>query len=208
MKFQLTKEEGEFLVGLARRAVEEYLTSRNVISMPKDTPNRLTCQCGVFVTINLLEKRKKRLRGCIGYPYQTTKLAQAVVECAISAATQDPRFPPLYPGELSKIVFEVSVLTPPELVNVENPKDMPSKIKVGRDGLIIERGPYKGLLLPQVATEQNWDEEDFLSNCCIKAGLTPDSWLLNRTKIYSFQAIVFEEENPRGKIRRKTFGGE
>ena len=207
MKFQLTKGEGEFLVGLARRATEEYVRSRNAISMPEDTPNRLTRPSGVFVTINLLENRKKRLRGCIGYPYQSTRLAQAVVECAISAATHDPRFPPLHPEELSKIVFEVSVLTPPELVTVESPKDLPSNIKVGRDGLIIERGPYKGLLLPQVATEQGWDEEAFLSNCCIKAGLAPDSWLLNRTKIYRFQATVFEEEKPRGEVRRRTFGG-
>ncbi len=208
MKFQLTQGEGEFLVGLARRAVEEYLNNTKVISLPKNTSEKLTQPCGVFVTISLLEKGNKQLRGCIGYPYPTTKLAQAVIECAISAATQDPRFPPLHPEELPKTVLEVSVLTPPEPVNVESPRDLPSKIKVGRDGLIVERGPYKGLLLPQVATEHNWDEEDFLSNCCMKAGLTPDSWLLDRTQIFSFQAIVFEEESPRGRIRRKTFGGE
>lgn len=208
MKFQLTQGEGEFLVGLARRAVEEYLKNRKVIGAPRGTPEKLTRPCGVFVTISLLEKGNKQLRGCIGYPHPTTKLTQAIIECAISAATQDPRFPPLQPEELPKTVFEVSVLTLPKPVNAESPRDLPSRIKVGRDGLVVEREPYKGLLLPQVATEQNWDAEDFLSNCCMKAGLTPDSWLLDRTQIFSFQAMVFEEESPRGRIRRKTFGGE
>jgi len=95
------------------------------------------------------------------------------------------------------------VLTPPEPVEVENPKEYCSKIKVGRDGLIVERSYCKGLLLPQVPVEWKWDEEAFLCQCCMKAGLPPDSWLLKGTKIYKFQAIIFEEVSPKGKIERK-----
>jgi uncharacterized protein (TIGR00296 family) len=134
-------------------------------------------------------------------------LAHAVIECAISSATQDPRFYALSPEELDHIVFEVSVLTPPKPVEVESPKHLPSRIRVGEDGLIVERGYYKGLLLPQVPVECNWDEEEFLSQCCIKAGLPPDNWLIEATKVHKFQAIVFEEDLPRGKIKRKELGG-
>ena len=83
-------------------------------------------------------------------------------------------------GELvvtDNLVFEVSVLTPPEAITVENPKEYLAKIKVGEDGLIVEKGPYKGLLLPQVPVEWEWCEEEFLCQCCVKAGLPPDIWL-------------------------------
>ena len=207
MAFQLTYEEGEFLVRLARKTVEGYLKTGKVVNMPKDTPAKLMQRCGVFVTINYIKHGGKELRGCIGYPYPNTMLAQAVIECALSSATQDPRFPPLSPEELDQIVFEVSVLTPPQLVEAENPKRLPSKIEVGKDGLIVERGFNKGLLLPQVPVEYGWEEEEFLCQCCIKAGLPADSWLIKTTKIHKFQAIVFEEEIPRGKIIRKELGG-
>jgi uncharacterized protein (TIGR00296 family) len=204
MSFQLTQEEGEFLVKLARRAVEQYLTTREILKAPKNVTPKLLERCGVFVTINSVERGGgHELRGCIGMPYPTNKLAQAVIESAISSATQDPRFYPMTAEELDRVVFEVSVLTPPEPVEVENPQEYCAKIKVGRDGLIIERGYCKGLLLPQVPVEWKWNEETFLCQCCLKAGLTPDSWLLKDTKIYKFQAIIFEEVSSRGKIIRK-----
>jgi uncharacterized protein (TIGR00296 family) len=146
---------------------------------------------------------KKELRGCIGFPYPTAPLAQAVIESAIESATQDPRFPSVTLKELDSIVFEVSVLTPPELISTNKPTDYPSKIKVGQDGLIIEKGYWKGLLLPQVPVEWNWNEEEFLCQCCIKAGLPPDNWLLKDTKVYRFQAIIFEELKPKDNIVRK-----
>ena len=208
MTFELSQEEGEYLVKLARKAVEEYLENEKVIMPKKDTPQKLLQRCGVFVTINRVKDGNKELRGCIGYPYPTTMLAQAVIESAINSATQDPRFYPLSLGELDHVVFEISVLTPPELVKTDNPKKYISQIKVGKDGLIIENGPYKGLLLPQVPVEWNWNEEEFLCQCCIKAGLSPDQWLLKDTKIYKFQAIIFEEETPRGRIKRKALGGQ
>ena len=203
MPFELTLEEGEFLVKLARRAVDEYLKTGKVIRMPEDVPPKLKQRCGVFVTINSVKGEKRELRGCIGFPYPTTPLAQAVIESAINSATQDPRFYPMSREELDNVVLEVSVLTPPEPIEVENPKDYCSKIKVGRDGLIVERSYRKGLLLPQVPVEWKWDEETFLCQCCIKAGLPPDSWLLKGTRIYKFQAIIFEEKSPKGEVEPK-----
>jgi len=200
MVFQLTLKEGRFLVRLARKAVEEYLKNRKILAVPEDVSSKLMEQCGVFVTLNSFYQGKKELRGCIGFPYPTTPLARAVIESAINSATQDPRFPPVSLGELDHIVFEVSVLTPPQLVKVQKPTDYPRKIKVGRDGLIVERGYYKGLLLPQVPIEWNWEEEEFLCQCCMKAGLSPDCWLLEGTKIYKFSCVIAHEITPNGEV--------
>lgn len=203
MTFQLTLEEGKFLVNLARQTVTEYLKNGEILQVPEGVSPKLMEKAGVFVTLNSHHNGGKRLRGCIGLPYPTTPLAKAVIEAALSAATQDPRFPPVTPEELDQTVFEVSVLTPPERVIVEKPTEYPSKIKVGRDGLIIERSYYKGLLLPQVPVEWNWNEEEFLCQTSMKAGLPPDSWLLKDTKIYRFQAIIFKEASPKGNIELK-----
>jgi uncharacterized protein (TIGR00296 family) len=83
---------------------------------------------------------------------------------------------------------------------VENPANYPSKIKVGQDGLIVERGIRKGLLLPQVPVDWGWEEEEFLCQCCSKAGLSLDSWLLKGTKIYKFSCIIAQELTPNGKV--------
>ncbi len=202
MLFELTQEEGKFLIQLARNTVKQYLKTGKTLKPPKETSKKLFEYCGVFVTINSLRGQDKELRGCIGYPYPTSPLVEAVIDSAINAATEDPRFEPLSPDELEKVVFEVSVLTPPELVKVVNPKEYISKIKVGEDGLIVERGPYKGLLLPQVPVEWGWCEEEFLCQCCMKAGVPPDSWLTKDAKIYKFRAIVFDEVTPNGEIKR------
>lgn len=207
MPFELNEEEGKFLVKLARRAVKEYLETKKVPETTRRVPEKLLQSCGVFVTINSIENEEKELRGCIGYPYPTDPLVEAVIQSAISAATQDPRFDPLSKDELDKVVFEVSVLTPPQVLEVKRPQDYPSKIRIGEDGLIIEKGMFKGLLLPQVPVEWNWDQEEFLCQCCIKAGLPPDNWLLPSTRIQKFQAIIFEEETPNGRVKRKALGG-
>lgn len=201
MPFDLNLEEGKFLIHLARNAVKQYLETRKSANPPKNTPANLWERCGVFVTINTLKKEEKQLRGCIGYPFPTNPLVEAVIDSAINAATQDPRFHPLSLSELGKVVFEVSVLTPPEPVKVKNPKEYTCKIKVGEDGLIVEKGFFKGLLLPQVPVEWGWCEEEFLCQCCVKAGLTPDAWLTEGTKISKFHAIIFEEQTPEGEIK-------
>jgi hypothetical protein len=202
MPFELTDQEGKFLIQLARNTVTEYLESRKTLKPPKETPRKLFEPCGVFVTISSIQHGEKALRGCIGYPYATSTLVEAVIDSAINASTQDPRFEPMTAEELDKVVFEVSVLTPPEPVSASNPKEYIKKIKVGEDGLIIERGYRKGLLLPQVPIEWGWCEEEFLCQCCMKAGLPPDSWLTKDAKISKFKAIIFEEQTPKGEIIR------
>jgi hypothetical protein len=201
LSFQLNQKEGKVLVELARKAVGEYLKTGTCMKAPENLPEKFLQHCGVFVTINAVKDGEKSLRGCIGLPYPTTPLAEAVLESAISAATQDPRFPSVSLGELDHVVFEISVLTPPQVVEVKNPKDYCKEVKVGEDGLIVERGIYKGLLLPQVPVEWKWDEETFLCQCCIKAGLPPDSWLVKGTKIYKFSSIIAEELSPKGEVK-------
>jgi uncharacterized protein (TIGR00296 family) len=206
VQFELSLEEGKFLIHLARNAVKTYLETGKTVKAPENTPKKMFERCGVFVTLNSLKNGEKNLRGCIGYPYPTSPLVEAVIDSAVNAATRDPRFYPLSLSELGKVVFEVSVLTPPEAVEVENPKEYLSKIKVGKDGLIVEKGAFKGLLLPQVPVEWGWCEEEFLCHCCVKAGIPPDSWLTKGVKIYRFYAIIFEEETPQGEVKRLQLG--
>lgn len=200
---EITDSEGEYLVKIARATVESYVRDGKIIKLPSDIPSKLREKAGVFVTLNKIVRGEKILRGCIGLPMPNKPLIEGLIEAAISSAVEDPRFPPVSPNELDDIVIEVSVLTPPELIRVKSPKEYLSKIKVGRDGLIVEWKFGSGLLLPQVPIEYGWDVEDFLCHTCIKAGAPPDCWLLPETKIYKFQGIVFEELSPRGKVVRK-----
>ncbi len=200
----LATEEGEFLIHLARNTAKTFLETGKTLKPPENTPAKMFEKCGVFVTINSVWGKRKDLRGCIGYPYPTSPLVDSVIENSINAATQDPRFEPITASELEHVVFEVSVLTPPEPVTVDKPEEYLKKIKVGEHGLIVEKGAYKGLLLPQVPVEWGWCEEEFLCQCCVKAGLPPDSWLVKGSKVYRFSAIVFEEELPNGEVKRKV----
>lgn len=193
----LSLDDGKYLIKLARRAIEEYLEKGTAIE-PDNPPASLLEKRGVFVTIETYPE--KELRGCIGYPYPVKELANSVVDCAISSATGDPRFPGMSRKELDKCTIEISVLTVPEVIDVKDKRGYPKCIKVGKDGLIVEFGYYSGLLLPIVPVEQKWGEEEFLSQTCCKAGLTPDMWLNPKVKIYKFQSQVFNEEKPCGKI--------
>jgi hypothetical protein len=204
MTFDLTLSEGTYLVRLARRAIEVSFSRAKV---DFDALSKTREVCGVFVTLNILRGGEKQLRGCIGYPYPIKPLAEAVNEVAKAAAFEDPRFPQLTKKELSEIVIEVSVLTPPEVIKVEKPEQYPTCIRVGEHGLIVKRGGRSGLLLPQVATEWGWDSEELLSQCCVKAGLPPDSWRLSGTQISSFKAIIFAEKTPGGEVFREEIQG-
>lgn len=159
---------------------------------------------GVFVT--LLTFPQKNLRGCIGIPEPVMKLQDAIREAA-SSATRDPRFPPVDQKELDYIIVEVTLLTKPELINVKNPKEYLSQIVVGRDGLIAEKGFFRGLLLPQVPVEYNWEVEEFLSQTCMKAGLPPDAWFEKDTKIYKFSGQIFAEKEPYGEVEERRIDG-
>lgn len=193
-------EEGAFLVRLARSAATKFITESSKIVSSTVPSKRMNEKTGVFVTIEKISQGDRALRGCIGYPLPYMPLVEATIDSAISAAVNDPRFEPLKPEELSEVVFEVSILTPPHLLRPKEPRDYPSLIKVGRDGLVIERGYYKGLLLPQVPVEYGWDAEIFLSECCMKAGLPPDSWFSREVKVYTFSAEVFTEVQPEGEV--------
>ena len=189
--------DGEFLVKLSRAAVEEYLKSGIKISPPENTPPELFEKRGVFVTLKTYPKGE--LRGCIGYPEPIMPLVLATIDAAISAAVRDPRFYPVRLEELPNITFEVTVLTPPEPIEV-SPEELPRAIKVGRDGLIVRCGYASGLLLPQVPVEWGWNEEEFLSQTCLKAGLPPNCWLDPRCQFYKFQGQIFTETEPYGKV--------
>ena len=201
---ELDDETGAFLVTLARGTVERFLEEGRLQVAPEEHRAILKTKTGAFVTINRLINGEKQLRGCIGFPNPDKPLIEAVMRAAVAAATEDPRFPPLTRNELDKVVFEVSVLTPPELIQVKSPKELPINIDVGRDGLIVRWSVGGGLLLPQVPVEYGWGAEEFLENACMKAGATPDIWLSPSTKVYKFQAIIFEEVSPRGRVERKT----
>jgi len=199
---EFSLEEGEFLVKLARQAIAVYLVDNRRIAIPSGIKKKFLTKCGVFVTLNVIRQGVDELRGCIGYPKAELPLAEATIDAAISAATKDPRFSPVEKNELKKIRVEVSVLTPPSLIEVQDPREYPNEIQIGRDGLIVENGWFKGLLLPQVPVEWKWDCEEFLGHCCMKAGLPYDTWVLPGTKIYRFSSIIFKELTPDGKVER------
>jgi uncharacterized protein (TIGR00296 family) len=194
----LSLEDGKKAVKLARKAIETYLEKRVVIN------DRLSGvfeqKRGVFTTLT----KHGELRGCIGFPYPIKRLDEAIIESAISAATNDPRFPPVKLEEMDEIIVEVTVLTPPEKLNVK-PTELPKHIEIGRHGLMVKYGIYSGLLLPQVAVEYNFDEEEFLSQTCLKAGLPPDCWLAG-AEVYRFEGQIFKEVEPRGDVVEVKLG--
>jgi uncharacterized protein (TIGR00296 family) len=200
VSFKLTVDEGKFLTKLARRAIVTFLTTMESIDIPLNTSKKLTDKFGVFVTLNKITRGKAELRGCIGFPFPTFSLVRATIDAATSAATSDPRFSRVTLQELKDIVVEISVLTPPVLIEVADVRNYVHEVKIGRDGLIVERGWSRGLLLPQVPVEWNWDVAEFLANCCMKAGLPPDAWLVNGTKIYKFSCVIARESSPEGPV--------
>jgi uncharacterized protein (TIGR00296 family) len=200
---KLSDSDGVLLVKTARQAVTEFLSNGNQIRLEAELEKKFSFDSGVFVTLN----KPDGLRGCIGFPMPEKKLSRAIVEGAIAAATEDPRFPPVTTKELDDIMFEVTVLTPPVEIDVSDPMEYLTKIKVGRDGLIVRHSFYSGLLLPQVPGEYGWSVEEFLQHACHKAGLEKDFWKSGKAKIEKFEGIVFKEETPNGEVvREKTYG--
>jgi uncharacterized protein (TIGR00296 family) len=203
---QLTLEEGTQLVHLARQAITHYLEKHEFIKPPEGISEELLRRSGAFVTLNST-KPVHELRGCIGFPYPEQPLLDAVIRGAVYAATEDPRFEPLSMQELKEsVAIEVTVLTPPRAIRAPDRKALPNLIEIGRHGLIVQGKGTSGLLLPQVATEWKWDASEFLMNCCLKAGLPPDSWLLSDVEVKVFEGEIFEETEPQGEVRRKAIG--
>ncbi|MBD3225945.1 MAG: AmmeMemoRadiSam system protein A [Caldithrix sp.] len=191
MAFTLSDDEKIFLLKSARRSIKLFLQGKQVNSTNYYSEN-LQTKCGVFVT----HHKNNDLRGCIGYVEGIKPMQDAVMDLAISAAVNDPRFMPITLEELPNIDIEISVLTP--LTQVFDP----SEISIGSDGLLIKKGIYQGLLLPQVAAERKWNVETFLKQTCNKAGLSPDAWQEKDVEIYKFSAIIFNEKLFEQHIRK------
>ena len=176
----LTPGEREELLRIARNAATACVSGAE---MPQALPAhpKLADPGAAFVTL----RSGGHLRGCIGYTEPHAPLCRVVQECAVAAATEDPRFPRVTKEEVADLHIEISVLSP--LVSIR-----PEDVTVGVHGLQIRKGVKRGLLLPQVAVEHGWDRPMFLSQVCRKAGLPPDAWKEN-AELYSFTAEVFEE---------------
>ena len=200
---KLSDSDGVLLVKTARQAVTEFLSNGNQIRLEAELEKKFSFDSGVFVTLN----KPDGLRGCIGFPIPEKKLSHAIIDGSIAAATEDPRFPAVTTKELDDITFEVTVLTPPMEIDVSDPIEYLSKIKVGRDGLIIRHSFSSGLLLPQVPVEYGWNVEEFLQHTCEKAGLARDTWKNESVKIEKFEGIIFKEETPNGQITREKIYG-
>ncbi len=170
------------LIKLARQAIASEFSDKE-IHIPIELQNILTEKRGVFVTLY----KNKSLRGCIGFPEPTLRLGIALIKAAKYAAFEDSRFAAVKESELKSIQLEITLLTKPKKI-----KPDPKKIKIGEDGLIVRQGHYSGLLLPQVATEYNWDAKKFLEQTSLKAGLDKDAW--KDSEVYTFQGEIIKEK--------------
>jgi AmmeMemoRadiSam system protein A len=181
----MNESQKRTLLKIARDSIKEYLENKKFIKPKVDDPE-LKEKRGVFVTL----KVQGELRGCIGYPLPYKPLYSAVAELAIESATSDPRFPPLRLDEIENVEIEISVLTLPKKISSFE------EIEIGKHGIIVSKGPFKGLLLPQVPVEYNWNLEEYLSHGCMKAGLPSDEWKKG-VEIEIFEAEVFSERELR-----------
>ncbi len=184
----VSREDGKKLLELARRAVKAAASGDRLPDVPPDEVFHR--RGGVFVTL----KKHGMLRGCIGHFIGKGTLGETVVEMAAAAATGDPRFPPVRPGEVDELDIEISLLSP--MV-----PSSPEEVVPGRHGVYIRRGNRAGTLLPQVAAEEGWDRETLLAHTCLKAGLSPDCWKMNDVDLYTYTAQVIREIDEREESR-------
>lgn len=181
---ELSSEEKEILLSAARESIRSIFGKANIPIIDYKQHPSLALKAGAFVTL----KMRGELRGCIGFITSEKPLFETVCEAAKHAAVRDPRFPPLNSHELDSVDIEISVLSPMQKISDYD------EIKVGEHGLLVEEGYYHGLLLPQVATEQNLNREQFLSSVCMKAGLPQDYWQKKKLNLKVFTALIFHEE--------------
>lgn len=190
----ITFEQGKALVKLTRKAIASKFS--NIKVKTKEGEKR-----GVFVTLHTYPNNV--LRGCIGFIDAIYPMEEAIVKAAMSAAFNDPRFPPLQKEELDKVTIEISILTKPELIKITKPEDYLKHIKIPGDGLIINYKGFSGLLLPQVPVEFDWKVEEFLNHTCMKAGLSENKWKDSECSVHKFQVQIFSEKTPNGIIIEK-----
>ena len=178
----LNNSAATVLLETARQAIHHAVRHQSYTPPPREE-NALNQRVGCFVTLKI----NHRLRGCIGNFQSRKPLFREVADMAVAAATQDPRFPPLQEEELEQIHLEITVLSP--LEKISDPAD----IIVGEHGIYLEKGFHRGVLLPQVATEHNWDRLTFLRQTCIKAGLPDNAWQSPDADIYRFSGLIISE---------------
>jgi AmmeMemoRadiSam system protein A len=188
-RYNLSLKDKELLLKLARDAL---LASFEDSDPDVSKVGHLTQLRGCFVTIH----KNSTLRGCIGFPKPIMPLYEQIIAASKAAAFDDPRFEPLKKSELKDIIIEISILTRPELLKVKDSSEYLTEIEIGKDGIIIQ-GTNSGLLLPQVATEYKFTQEQFLECVCEKAGIAKDSWKNLDNKIYTFRAEIFSEDADR-----------
>lgn len=170
------------LLGLARSAVLAHLGLVPPPALP--ATGAIAEPRGAFVTLHV----GGELRGCIGSFRPIGSLASTVARMAVSAATEDPRFPPIAAREVPELRIAVSALAPPARLTD------PRAVEIGRHGLVVKRGWHRGALLPKVAVEHAWDAEAFLRHACLKAGLPPTAWQEPDCEVEAFEADEFGEE--------------
>lgn len=193
------------MVKLARMAFVTFLTKVERARLPPDLTERLWERHGVFVRVarsqDMSWTRGIEILGCMGYAFPSRELVLATVDSMVGCAVRIAASNAFKIGRLDNLLFEVGVLTKPELLNVGIGTEYAKRIELGKDGLIVQYGFATGLILPQVSIENNYDERDLLSECCIKAGLPPDSWLtFPDIDICKFQAEIFRETGIDGKV--------
>src|SRR5271156_5604144 len=177
----LAEREKQLLLQIARSALTLGVANKPPL---RDFPSEEFLQqpAGAFVTLH----RRNRLRGCVGHLPRRDSLATVVAHCARAAALDDSRFDPVTGAELSEIEIEVSVLSTLQDVTLE-------AIQAGKHGLVVSQGRQRGVLLPQVASQFNWQAQRFLEETCVKAGLERDAWKDPATRVQAFTAEVFSE---------------
>lgn len=184
MEKELTSKERGVLLSIARKSIETHIQSGQIYIEPREEKT-LNARNGCFVTI----KQNGQLRGCIGNFQSELPIFREVAEMAVASASKDPRFYPMKEEDLNDFSLEISVLSPLHKIEVFE------EIEVGKHGIYLEKGYYRGVLLPQVAIEHGWDRETFLNQTCVKAGLPTDAWSADDAEIYIFSAQVFGEES-------------
>jgi AmmeMemoRadiSam system protein A len=181
---RLSSDDCRVLLDLARRAILNAIEKR-ILDFPPYSA-ALAAPAGAFVTLH----HRGQLRGCVGQVESPDPLAETAARAAINAALHDSRFSPVEAGEVRSLEIEISLLSPPEPI-------APEAIVVGRHGLMVIEGEYRGLLLPQVATERRWSSQRFLEETCAKAGLPRDAWREPSARIFAFAAEVFSDTSVR-----------
>ncbi len=185
----LTEENRQLLITLAREVLSVYLKDHQRITDPEDISSDLKEKMGVFVTLKRIEGGIEKSIISMGYPLPVKPLFVALIDSVIACATR-ARMQDLI-DDPDSIILEISVLGRIEEIQAERRVNYPKQIKIGQDGIMVERDFQRALILPQVPVEHGWDEIDLLSETCLKAGLSPDAWLENDTRIYKFRAKIF-----------------